>query len=88
MLPGFTVTPMTDVVPDKIKERVCQTIPLGRMGSPEGKIKTSNNKQTETTTFTVLMLLLKRLSLHKFIRSLYTVVNSASDSYSVDAWWA
>jgi 3-oxoacyl-[acyl-carrier protein] reductase len=32
--PGFIETPMTDVLPDKIKEELKTRIPLGRMGSP------------------------------------------------------
>ncbi|KAL4218823.1 hypothetical protein ACF0H5_021411 [Mactra antiquata] len=35
VLPGFTETPMTDVVPDKIKQMVTMLIPMGRMGKPE-----------------------------------------------------
>ena len=31
--PGFTKTPMTDVLPDKVKEELNTRIPLGRMGS-------------------------------------------------------
>ncbi|GAC1668123.1 MAG: 3-oxoacyl-[acyl-carrier-protein] reductase [Candidatus Acidiferrum sp.] len=32
--PGFVATPMTDVLPDKVKEDLKTRIPLGRMGSP------------------------------------------------------
>jgi len=32
--PGFIATPMTDVLPDKVKEELKVKIPLGRMGSP------------------------------------------------------
>lgn len=32
--PGFIETPMTDVLPDKMKEELKTRIPLGRMGSP------------------------------------------------------
>jgi 3-oxoacyl-[acyl-carrier protein] reductase len=32
--PGFIETPMTDVLPDKVKEELKQRIPLGRMGAP------------------------------------------------------
>jgi 3-oxoacyl-[acyl-carrier protein] reductase len=32
--PGFIETPMTDVLPDKVKEELKNRIPLGRMGSP------------------------------------------------------
>jgi 3-oxoacyl-[acyl-carrier protein] reductase len=32
--PGFIETPMTDVLPDKVKEGLKTRIPLGRMGSP------------------------------------------------------
>src|SRR6201981_1887251 len=31
--PGFVATPMTDVLPDKVKEELKVKIPLGRMGS-------------------------------------------------------
>jgi 3-oxoacyl-[acyl-carrier protein] reductase len=31
--PGFIETPMTDVLPDKVKEELKRRIPLGRMGS-------------------------------------------------------
>src|SRR5437660_1471564 len=31
--PGFIKTPMTDVLPDKVKEELNTRIPLGRMGS-------------------------------------------------------
>jgi 3-oxoacyl-[acyl-carrier protein] reductase len=32
--PGFIETPMTDVLPDKMKEELKTRIPLGRMGTP------------------------------------------------------
>jgi 3-oxoacyl-[acyl-carrier protein] reductase len=32
--PGFIETPMTDVLPDKVKEDLKTRIPLGRMGAP------------------------------------------------------
>jgi 3-oxoacyl-[acyl-carrier protein] reductase len=32
--PGFIETPMTDVLPDKVKEELKTRIPLGRMGAP------------------------------------------------------
>jgi 3-oxoacyl-[acyl-carrier protein] reductase len=32
--PGFIETPMTDVLPDKVKEELKTRIPLGRMGTP------------------------------------------------------
>jgi 3-oxoacyl-[acyl-carrier protein] reductase len=32
--PGFIETPMTDVLPDKVKEELNTRIPLGRMGKP------------------------------------------------------
>src|SRR5215467_1832128 len=32
--PGFIETPMTDVLPEKVKEELKTRIPLGRMGSP------------------------------------------------------
>jgi 3-oxoacyl-[acyl-carrier protein] reductase len=31
--PGFIATPMTDVLPDKVKDELTNRIPLGRMGS-------------------------------------------------------
>ena len=31
--PGFIETPMTDVLPDKVKEELKERIPLGRMGT-------------------------------------------------------
>src|SRR5438445_5065357 len=31
--PGFVETPMTDVLPDKVKEELKKRVPLGRMGS-------------------------------------------------------
>eukprot|EP00088_Acartia_fossae_P064090 TRINITY_DN7873_c0_g1_i2.p1 TRINITY_DN7873_c0_g1~~TRINITY_DN7873_c0_g1_i2.p1 ORF type:complete len:247 (-),score=43.31 TRINITY_DN7873_c0_g1_i2:197-937(-) len=34
ILPGFIKTPMTDVVPDKIKAQLIPRIPLGRLGDP------------------------------------------------------
>lgn len=33
--PGFIETPMTDVLPDKVKEQLRMRIPLGRLGSPK-----------------------------------------------------
>lgn len=42
VLPGFTVTPMTDVIPEKVKQMVTGMIPLGRMGNPEGISSPSN----------------------------------------------
>ena len=33
--PGFIETAMTDVLPEKIKEGIATTVPLGRMGQPE-----------------------------------------------------
>ena len=30
--PGFTVSAMTDILPEKLKEEVVSRIPLGRMG--------------------------------------------------------
>jgi len=34
ILPGFIKTPMTDVVPEKIKSQLITRIPLGRLGDP------------------------------------------------------
>lgn len=36
ILPGFIETPIIKTVPDKIKDRFLQMIPLGRFGQPEG----------------------------------------------------
>ena len=33
--PGFITTDMTDVLPDKVKEKVKEIIPMGRMGEPD-----------------------------------------------------
>jgi 3-oxoacyl-[acyl-carrier protein] reductase len=33
--PGFITTDMTDVLPDKVKDKVKEIIPLGRMGEPD-----------------------------------------------------
>ena len=33
--PGFVDTPMTKVIPEKVMERIIETIPLKRMGRPE-----------------------------------------------------
>lgn len=35
ILPGFIKTPMTDIVPDKVKDKFCKEIPLARFGFPE-----------------------------------------------------
>ncbi|XP_044262426.1 estradiol 17-beta-dehydrogenase 8 [Tribolium madens] len=35
VLPGMIATPMTDAVPDKVKEKSLKFIPLGRFGKPE-----------------------------------------------------
>ena len=35
LAPGFIETPMTDVVPDKVREKALTAIPLGRIGQPE-----------------------------------------------------
>lgn len=35
VLPGFIVTPMTQQMPDKVKDKVTAMIPLGHMGDPE-----------------------------------------------------
>jgi 3-oxoacyl-[acyl-carrier protein] reductase len=35
LAPGFIETPMTDAVPDKVRERAVAAIPLGRVGQPE-----------------------------------------------------
>jgi NAD(P)-dependent dehydrogenase (short-subunit alcohol dehydrogenase family) len=33
--PGFILTPMTEAVPDKVKDYLIKGIPLGRAGTPE-----------------------------------------------------
>lgn len=35
LAPGFVTTPMTDAVPDKVREKAIAAIPLGRVGTPE-----------------------------------------------------
>ena len=35
LAPGFIETPMTDVVPDKVREKAVTSIPLGRVGQPD-----------------------------------------------------
>lgn len=35
VLPGFIDTPMTAIVPDKVKEMFIKRIPLQRLGKPE-----------------------------------------------------
>jgi 3-oxoacyl-[acyl-carrier protein] reductase len=35
LAPGFIETPMTDVVPDKVREKAVSAIPLGRVGQPD-----------------------------------------------------
>lgn len=36
VLPGFIKSPMTDLIPDKLKERFSKQIACGRFGNPEG----------------------------------------------------
>lgn len=38
VLPGFIKSPMTDAVPDKVKEKFIALIPNGRFGDPNGKL--------------------------------------------------
>ena len=33
--PGFIETPMTDVLPEKVREQTLERVPLGRLGKPE-----------------------------------------------------
>jgi 3-oxoacyl-[acyl-carrier protein] reductase len=33
--PGFITSPMTDVLPDAVKEKILTSVPMGRIGSPE-----------------------------------------------------
>ncbi len=35
LAPGFIETPMTDAVPDKVRDKAVSSIPLGRIGQPE-----------------------------------------------------
>lgn len=35
VLPGFIATPMTQKMPEKVKDKVTAMIPLGHMGDPE-----------------------------------------------------
>lgn len=35
LAPGFIETPMTDAVPDRVREKAVASIPLGRIGQPE-----------------------------------------------------
>ncbi len=35
LAPGFIETPMTDVVPDKVRDKAVVAIPLGRIGQPD-----------------------------------------------------
>ena len=35
ILPGFIHTPMTDKVPEKIREKLLTAVPMGRMGTPD-----------------------------------------------------
>lgn len=43
ILPGIIVTPMTEVVPDKVKEKFLSVIPLARLGKPEGRYLSTYN---------------------------------------------
>lgn len=36
MLPGFTVTPMTEIIPDKVKDVFKTVIPLNRFADANG----------------------------------------------------
>ncbi len=35
LAPGFIETPMTDAIPDRVREKAAASIPLGRIGQPE-----------------------------------------------------
>lgn len=37
ILPGLIKSPMTDAVPEKVREKFLAQIPCGRFGEPEGK---------------------------------------------------
>uniref|UniRef100_A0A224XIX0 Putative mitochondrial/plastidial beta-ketoacyl-acp reductase n=1 Tax=Panstrongylus lignarius TaxID=156445 RepID=A0A224XIX0_9HEMI len=41
VVPGFIESPMTDLVPEKVKNLFLARIPLGRLGKPEGNTRTS-----------------------------------------------
>lgn len=34
-MPGFIKTPMTEKIPEKVLDKICKSIPLGRMGHPD-----------------------------------------------------
>lgn len=36
VLPGFIKSPMTDAIPDKVKQKFVTAIPCGRLGEPSG----------------------------------------------------
>lgn len=38
ILPGFIKSPMTDIIPEKVKEKFIPLIPCGRFGDPNGKV--------------------------------------------------
>lgn len=39
VLPGFVTSPMTDIVPDKLKQVIIQACAMKRFGKPEGRFK-------------------------------------------------
>ena len=45
ILPGFIETPMINVVPEKVVERMKVLIPQGRLGKPEGKFCAKKKKK-------------------------------------------
>lgn len=39
VLPGFIKSPMTDIVPDKVKTKFLKSIATGRFGDPAGELQ-------------------------------------------------
>lgn len=39
VLPGFVKTPMTDAMPPEVLKKICEGIPMNRMGEVSGLIK-------------------------------------------------
>lgn len=48
ILPGFIQSPMTDKIPDKIKEMAVQHCALKRFGQPEGKAKIAEGNKLKS----------------------------------------
>ncbi|KAG8231392.1 hypothetical protein J437_LFUL011328, partial [Ladona fulva] len=51
VVPGFIESPMTETVPDKVKEMFRSQIPLARFGKPSGQQNCSNVKVAELIAF-------------------------------------